>query len=633
MTQNLNEIWDPLPARVVDSRATLTGVLIPQGASGALVYVDEVGIKDYYCLDLTSGAPIDGTNVLATTRGGASRWLKTNITSGGGGGGGLAIQNEGTPLPGNPQTTMNVVGLGAAARINGGVAELDVPAGDSAYARQVGPRRTQLQAWQNNIAYRLLASSVMDGSGPAGVCAIAARRLLFGGVVGGNDGQVYSMELGGFQTGLEIDLGTTLAGAKTPESIAAGSIDRQSTVACAVTNSGVATWFTYEAFRRSPPDLIFDASSGSENWADSRLLFVNQSVFGFSFPAGCFIWTAPAAGKVYGLNVYGAGGLSALVTAPGESPKPICIDPDGFVWVGFNGSNTIRKYRLNQDTSVPPTLTLVATYVDATNFVNMADMVSDGRHVWVACHAPPRMLKLDLQGNLVATYSGFFGSNAFNANTRLAWDGLSVWATGNLYVSRFYAAGDEIYMVQGSFQMPNAAAPRGIAVDPFDERVYLAGPEFVGFGAVAIMAFDPTNGTLRERHKRTVVWSTGVFGMPTTFSACQIPSQTPGSSPEGRGIRSFDFVIEGQIRPYDGSHYFRRRVQVDVDDDGVTMTLLAMNLIAPDTVGPGAAGDGWTVTITGGLTLDVTVTQGITVGQVDWTVHVEEMRSFTGGNL
>src|SRR5258706_8155736 len=63
----------------------LSGLQIPQPFEGFLVYVVDTGggpgSGDYYYLSLTSGAPLALPTVVATERGGATRWLKTGITS------------------------------------------------------------------------------------------------------------------------------------------------------------------------------------------------------------------------------------------------------------------------------------------------------------------------------------------------------------------------------------------------------------------------------------------------------------------------------------------------------------------------------------------------------------------------
>jgi hypothetical protein len=79
MTTTFPSIWDPTPPRTVESRTILSAVQIPVGVSGALVFVSEAGISDYYSLNLTSGAPVDGTQILATSRGGDSRWVRMNL--------------------------------------------------------------------------------------------------------------------------------------------------------------------------------------------------------------------------------------------------------------------------------------------------------------------------------------------------------------------------------------------------------------------------------------------------------------------------------------------------------------------------------------------------------------------------
>lgn len=79
---NFPVLWDPLPIPTVDSRTLVSGIQLPLGISGGLVFCAEVGVEDYYSFRISSGAAIDGFNVLSTTRGGLSRWLKLGTSPG-----------------------------------------------------------------------------------------------------------------------------------------------------------------------------------------------------------------------------------------------------------------------------------------------------------------------------------------------------------------------------------------------------------------------------------------------------------------------------------------------------------------------------------------------------------------------
>lgn len=77
---NNPSVWNPMAsATVVTDLATLEGVNIPIGVDGLVVFVEST--NDYYWFSLASGAAVDGFNVVTTSRGGASRWIKSGITS------------------------------------------------------------------------------------------------------------------------------------------------------------------------------------------------------------------------------------------------------------------------------------------------------------------------------------------------------------------------------------------------------------------------------------------------------------------------------------------------------------------------------------------------------------------------
>ena len=85
---NPSAIWYPAPsAKSVSTLSDLAGLTLPSPPpEGALVYVGGA-VNEYFRFSENSGAPINGTTVIQTMIGGASRWLKTSIVAGGGGGG------------------------------------------------------------------------------------------------------------------------------------------------------------------------------------------------------------------------------------------------------------------------------------------------------------------------------------------------------------------------------------------------------------------------------------------------------------------------------------------------------------------------------------------------------------------
>jgi hypothetical protein len=103
----MSTVWQPFQlGRKVSDLSTLEGLLIPDpdALQGWIAYVVNVPAPisgpSYYALSLTSGAPLDPTEVRPTLIGGASRWLRVNILGGGIGGNPTIILPDDVPVPG-----------------------------------------------------------------------------------------------------------------------------------------------------------------------------------------------------------------------------------------------------------------------------------------------------------------------------------------------------------------------------------------------------------------------------------------------------------------------------------------------------------------------------------------------------
>lgn len=178
MSMNGPALWNPLASQVtptVASRSDLSALVLPIGVSGGVVFCAEAGVNDFYALYMTSGAAIDGTNVLATTRGGASRWIKLNlpapITTA------IEVQDEGVVVPGGPFDTLNFTGAGVtASNGGGGVANVAVPG----FSLGVENGGVPLAGPFDTLNFTGLAVASDSGGGVAAVNvpAMVATRLL-----------------------------------------------------------------------------------------------------------------------------------------------------------------------------------------------------------------------------------------------------------------------------------------------------------------------------------------------------------------------------------------------------------------------------------------------------------------------
>src|SRR5258708_2404685 len=87
-------VWGPIVSAMEGpDLVALIALTVPNARSGIEVYVDLVPAPingpQFYVLSLTSGTPVSSPDVLSTSIGGTSRWLREDFSLGGGGGGGV----------------------------------------------------------------------------------------------------------------------------------------------------------------------------------------------------------------------------------------------------------------------------------------------------------------------------------------------------------------------------------------------------------------------------------------------------------------------------------------------------------------------------------------------------------------
>lgn len=75
--------WLPFPPVIasVATRVLLTAFVIPPFGTVTVMtaFCQEVGYRNFYYLDLTSGAAVNGTTILNTSIGGATRWIQLTL--------------------------------------------------------------------------------------------------------------------------------------------------------------------------------------------------------------------------------------------------------------------------------------------------------------------------------------------------------------------------------------------------------------------------------------------------------------------------------------------------------------------------------------------------------------------------
>lgn len=80
---NVPNPWNPTPsATSVATLNELTNLLLPVAPqNGSLIFVSDPSVFDFYQFAVSSNAAADGLTVLATSLGGTTRWVKTDIVS------------------------------------------------------------------------------------------------------------------------------------------------------------------------------------------------------------------------------------------------------------------------------------------------------------------------------------------------------------------------------------------------------------------------------------------------------------------------------------------------------------------------------------------------------------------------
>jgi len=535
-----------------------------------------------------------------------------------------------TGAPGPPGTTgpLGPTGLQGSPGVTGatgpqGATGLAGPTGvvgpqassDNAAALRMGPQRGILSDNQVSLSYLIRDTGLTDGTAYAGAdLVVSERRILYTGTSGGTQAQLYSTELGGCQTGLDFSLPALFATAKNPTALVGVGIPGNFFNTLAVTSAGAVSNYIYESIHSSPADSNIAWPAGAEDWTGSRACFVFTRAYSQTFGAFAeYFFTAPLADKLYYGNAYWDTGDPTALTFPGETPTAVCATGDNTVWVSFTGSGKLRQFQLSAPGPTYPTVSQVGADVPLANIV---ELLFDGKYLWALSTggANGTLYKLDGGGSLLDTFAFSLGS--VTSRSRMCFDGSRLWITRDTRVSTVFPEG-KIELIN-DVAVP-AGQARGVAVDPQDGAVYIA----VYAASLKIYAWYPPTGARQEVRTRSIVWRTGQFSMPSTFMAIDLPSDGLSGS-----TRQFEVDVNAVVVGAESASW---KKYVTVYDSGTSLSLIgSVADVVPPMMNASAIASGFDVTVAVSTNLQFTITNGVHVGGVRWTMAVREVKSYGG---
>lgn len=147
------------------SRALVAALTFQSPQDGMMIFCTEVGFQGLYVLSLNSGAVVDGTDVLSTTIGGASRWLK------------IQIGPVAAPVtPGAPNLSVQFDNGGAF----GGIAEFTAPPGFMRLDTAARPLQLGAAGWAGDGDVRFPLAATIEWGAFCGITINGAGNLILG---------------------------------------------------------------------------------------------------------------------------------------------------------------------------------------------------------------------------------------------------------------------------------------------------------------------------------------------------------------------------------------------------------------------------------------------------------------------
>jgi hypothetical protein len=330
-----------------------------------------------------------------------------------------------------------------------------------------------LQGVGYDIAWAMINTGMTDTnilSSPAGSDLVASTRgIHLVGTLGGVPGQHYSMSFSGLEFGKDFDFTNDVSPSKGNACALIGyTVNFNFFNIWNIASNGVVSNYIYDASHSASNDSNVDETSGGDDWSGARATFLykNNDISTGLFAAT--YWTAPNENKVYSETAFFDGLQS---TSFSNSPKGICADKDGYLWVSFDNNELIRFNTGNTPLDFG-TLTTIKTL---QNIPYMVDMIFDGTCIWgVSLQSTyGKIVKINPVSKEIQEYLIPSINNAAHLRSRVVFDGSFIYVGTKNIIYKFsinkYSGG----LVPLAGIIPEPGEVRGLTLDK-DKNLYAA---------------------------------------------------------------------------------------------------------------------------------------------------------------
>jgi hypothetical protein len=480
----------------------------------------------------------------------------------------------------------------------------------------------------DNYFYELYDTGMTDTNittSPAGSDIVASDRgIHITGTLNGSDGKLYSLHFSGLEFGEDFDFANDLT---TPKSNACAfvgySVSGNFFNTWNIASNGVVSNYIYETMHSSGYDSNVDEGSGGENWSGARATYLFKDNNPTTGIAAVTYWTAPIHNKVYAETVF-FNGLQST-TFP-TSPKAICADKTGFLWVSFSDNELVQYTTGSLDTDYG-----TLTEIDRINNIpQLIDMVCDGTWIWGITNSPSpgKLIKINIFTREVVEYNAPNPLKPIHSRSRVLFDGISVYVSATDVVYKFELNESSGGLSPVSILSLEPGEVRGLTVDK-DNNIYAA-VKATSTGSVKIYKYHAKlGGNIPSTEEYSYTWVLG-----TTYPSAYRPSP-------------FNFI---NVKKHFGSHKkFSKTIVLEItatagvhvseghglkamwkklfmfNQTGSLTTVYSTNIITPylDTT---ATSQGWNLTVApdgGGNNLIGTITHGTSTKKTVWNINIK----------
>jgi hypothetical protein len=330
-----------------------------------------------------------------------------------------------------------------------------------------------LQAGGYERSWEMINTGMTDtniNSSPAGSDLVASTRgIHLVGTLGGLQGQHYSMSFSGLEFGKDFDFTNDVSPSKGNACAFIGySINANFFNTWNIASNGIVSNYVYDSSHSAEFDSNVDETSGGADWSGARAAFLYKENNFISGIVSVTYWTAPNENKVYSETAFFEGLQN---TAFSNSPKAICADKDGYLWVSFDNNELIQFSTGNTSLDYG----VLTEIKKLQNIPLLIDMVFDGTCIWgVSLDGTyGKVLKINPVTKNIKEYSAASVGLKFHARSRVLFDNgfIYISAQGRIYKFNINNNSGELYPL--SIITTELGEVRGLAADK-DNNIYSA---------------------------------------------------------------------------------------------------------------------------------------------------------------